>query len=179
MSLGLQLVTQAYSDREYWNERYAKSNGSCFDWYQRYETLKHVINPLIAKDAVILQVSVLPDVQCSAFVPDMSCWRSQRVVEHCSIPQVGVGNSRLQLDMSLDGYTSILSVDYAQVVIEQMQESHQQYPQLRYDVADARQVYDIFTADLQRLSHTRYDQLSEICIPVGRALALFIASVKK
>lgn len=144
MSPGLQLSTQAYSDREYWNERYAKANGTCFDWYQRYETLKLVINPLIAKDAVVLQVSVLPGVPCSA------CGRttSKGVGEHCIVLQVGVGNSRLQLDMSLDGYTSILSIDYAQVVIEQMQESHQQYPQLRYDVADARQVCDIVTASL-------------------------------
>ncbi|DBA87469.1 TPA: hypothetical protein ACH3X1_004508 [Trebouxia sp. C0004] len=103
---GFQLVTQEYSDREYWNERYAKSNGSCFDWYQRYDTLKFVINPLIPKDVPVLQV--------------------------------GVGNSRLQLDMAQEGYTSITSIDYAEVVIEQLQQSHQQYPQLQYDVADAR-----------------------------------------
>ncbi|DBA71492.1 TPA: hypothetical protein ACH3X2_011283 [Trebouxia sp. C0005] len=110
MSPGFQLVTQEYSDREYWNERYAKSNGSCFDWYQRYDTLKLVINPVIPKDVPVLQV--------------------------------GVGNSRLQLDMAQEGYTSITSIDYAEVVIEQMQQSHQQYPQLHYDVADARSAED-------------------------------------
>ena len=52
--------------------------------------------------------------------------------------QVGVGNSRLQLDMMLDGYASILSVDYSPVVIQQMQHSHQSHPQLQYAVADAR-----------------------------------------
>lgn len=106
MSPGFQLVTQEYSDREYWNERYAKSSGTCFDWYQRYETLKLVINPLIPKDVPVLQV--------------------------------GVGNSRLQLDMAHEGYTSITNIDYAGVVIEQMQQSHRQYPQLQYVVADAR-----------------------------------------
>jgi len=55
-----------------------------------------------------------------------------------ALSQVGVGNSRLQLDMTQEGYTSITSIDYAEVVIEQMQQSHQQYPQLQYDVADAR-----------------------------------------
>jgi hypothetical protein len=40
--------------------------------------------------------------------------------------------------MTQEGYTSITSIDYAEVVIEQMQQSHQQYPQLQYDVADAR-----------------------------------------
>lgn len=106
MSPGFPLVTQEYSDREYWNERYAKSNGSCFDWYQRYDTLKLIINPLIPKDVPVLQV--------------------------------GVGNSRLQLDMAQEGYTSITSIDYAEAVIEQLQQSHQQYPQLQYEVADAR-----------------------------------------
>ena len=52
--------------------------------------------------------------------------------------QVGVGNSQLQLDMVLDGYTSILSIDYADVVIAQLQKSHFAHPQLQYAVADAR-----------------------------------------
>lgn len=60
----------------------------------------------------------------------------------CLLSQVGVGNSRLQLDMAQEGYTSITSIDYAEVVIEQMQQSHQQYPQLHYDVADARSAED-------------------------------------
>ena len=46
-----------YSDQDYWNERYAKSGGASFDWYQRYDTLKHVINPVIPKDVSVLQVS--------------------------------------------------------------------------------------------------------------------------
>ena len=129
MSPGIQLVTQEYSDREYWNERYSKSSRSCFDWYQRYDTLKYVINPVIPKDAALLQVSIQltpgPELVCSS-------------TSHSSIFQVGVGNSRLQLDMSLDGYTSILSVDYSDIVIEQMQYSHQQHPRLQYAVADAR-----------------------------------------
>ena len=52
--------------------------------------------------------------------------------------QVGVGNSKLQIDMALDGYASITSVDYSDVVVEQMQQSPGQLPQLRYAVADAR-----------------------------------------
>ncbi len=55
-----------------------------------------------------------------------------------AVMQVGVGNSRLQLDMNLDGYASITSVDYSEVVIDQMQQAHQHYPQLQYAVADAR-----------------------------------------
>ena len=53
--------------------------------------------------------------------------------------QVGVGNSKLQIDMALDGYTSITSIDFSEVVIEQMQQNQKQHlPQLQYAVADAR-----------------------------------------
>lgn len=106
MSSEVHVVAQEYSDLSYWDERYRKSDGACFDWYQRYDTLKHVLNLVIPKDASILQV--------------------------------GVGNSRLQLDMTLDGYASILSVDYSPVVIQQMRRSHQSHLQLQYAVADAR-----------------------------------------
>lgn len=50
-----------------------------------------------------------------------------------------MGNSKLQIDMALDGYTSITSIDFSEVVIEQMQQSpKQQLQQLQYAVADAR-----------------------------------------
>lgn len=49
-----------------------------------------------------------------------------------------MGNSHLQLDMMLDGYTSIVSIDYADVCIAQLQKAHAEYPQLQYEAADAR-----------------------------------------
>ena len=48
-----------YSDQDYWNERYSKAGGTSFEWYQRYDSLKHIITPLIPKDSTILQVSAL------------------------------------------------------------------------------------------------------------------------
>ncbi|KAL3148121.1 hypothetical protein ABBQ38_014402 [Trebouxia sp. C0009 RCD-2024] len=104
MCAATQVVTQEYSDQDYWNERYSKASTS-FEWYQRFDSLKHIITPLIPKDATILQI--------------------------------GVGNSRLQDDMVLDGYSSITSIDFSEVVIEQMQQDQQQQ-QLQYAVADAR-----------------------------------------
>ena len=44
----------------------------------------------------------------------------------------------MQLDMVLDDYTSITSIDYADIVIEQLQKAHAEHPQLQYAVADAR-----------------------------------------
>ena len=50
-----------------------------------------------------------------------------------------MGNSKLQIDMALDGYNSITSIDFSEVVIEQMQQNQKQHlPQLQYAVADAR-----------------------------------------
>ena len=54
--------------------------------------------------------------------------------------QVGVGNSRLQLDMILDDYASVTSIDYSDIVIAQLQKVHALHPELQYAVADARQV---------------------------------------
>lgn len=48
-----------YSDQDYWNDRYIKSDGNAFEWYQRYDSLRYIINPLIPKNVAILQVSTL------------------------------------------------------------------------------------------------------------------------
>lgn len=50
-----------------------------------------------------------------------------------------MGSSRIQVDMLLDGYTNILSVDYSDVVIQQLEAMHgPTFPQLHYGVADCR-----------------------------------------
>lgn len=68
----------------------------------------------------------------------LHCLHQMTFAKGTSVRQVGVGNSQLQLDMVLDGYISILSIDYADVVIAQLQQAHIDYPQLQYAVADAR-----------------------------------------
>lgn len=68
--------------------------------------------------------------------------------------------------MALDGYTSITSIDFSEVVIEQMQQNQKQHlPQLQYAVADARYAgslcwcHHIFTLQcfllMQSQQHTR------------------------
>jgi hypothetical protein len=52
--------------------------------------------------------------------------------------QVGVGTSRIQADMALDGYTSIHSTDYSPVAIQRLQQLHADNPALTYAVADVR-----------------------------------------
>ena len=122
-----------YSTMAYWNKRYAKKEEK-FDWYQKYPTLKHVINPLVPQDEPVLQVSHTP---YFGFLCPLSVPIAQPDI-CCPMLQIGVGNSHLQVEMVLDGYSSILSVDYADVVISQLQRAHADLPQLQYATADAR-----------------------------------------
>jgi len=52
--------------------------------------------------------------------------------------QVGVGTSILQLEMTLDGYRQVHSIDYSESVIKHMIEEHAGIHQLTYEVADCR-----------------------------------------
>eukprot|EP00882_Tetradesmus_deserticola_P019688 GHRQ01021216.1.p1 GENE.GHRQ01021216.1~~GHRQ01021216.1.p1 ORF type:complete len:245 (+),score=49.68 GHRQ01021216.1:185-919(+) len=53
--------------------------------------------------------------------------------------QLGVGTSRLQVDMADDGYNNITSIDYSPVAIKRLQQLYPGYQsQLSYAVADAR-----------------------------------------
>ncbi|KAG2447149.1 hypothetical protein HYH02_007895 [Chlamydomonas schloesseri] len=51
---------------------------------------------------------------------------------------VGVGTSRIQYQMHLDGFRAIHSVDYAPVCIQQLATLHAHVPGLTYAVADCR-----------------------------------------
>ena len=44
----------------------------------------------------------------------------------------------LQLEMTLDGYRHVHTVDYSEVVIRHMSEQHVGIPQITYEVADCR-----------------------------------------
>lgn len=52
--------------------------------------------------------------------------------------QIGVGTSRLHVDMADDGYSLITSIDYSPVAIKRLQRQYPGYPGLHYAVADAR-----------------------------------------
>lgn len=54
------------------------------------------------------------------------------------ILMIGCGNAVLSEDMVNDGYQEIVNVDISSVVIEAMQKKYQDYPQLRYEKMDVR-----------------------------------------
>eukprot|EP00927_Polykrikos_kofoidii_P007939 TRINITY_DN13267_c0_g1_i3.p1 TRINITY_DN13267_c0_g1~~TRINITY_DN13267_c0_g1_i3.p1 ORF type:complete len:262 (+),score=51.62 TRINITY_DN13267_c0_g1_i3:194-979(+) len=99
----------AYADgRLYWNQRYAEDLRR-FEWLEGYEQLCDIIVRISGKGA-----------RCD-----------------CQILHVGCGNSPLAEDMYDDGYTDIVNVDTAEVVIQQMSENNStDRPLMRWVVGD-------------------------------------------
>lgn len=100
-----------YGRVDYWNERYSVDLQS-FEWYQRYDSIKH----LLANETLSRVPSKLPHKN------------NQRVLV------IGCGNSELSQLMQEDGYSSVTSIDFSAVVIEQMKEK---YSNGNYIVMDA------------------------------------------
>lgn len=103
----------------------------------------------LPKDAKLLQASQwVPRARCERLLHArvwMACarlyaprWLGARV----SPWQVGVGTSRLQLDMvKLGGYEQIVNLDISSVAVQHMQEQHSGMKQLTYRIGDCRWVW--------------------------------------
>eukprot|EP00891_Asterochloris_glomerata_P007145 jgi/Astpho2/7145/Aster-01471 len=114
----------ADSKRSFWEARYSKSEGS-FDWYQSWRELSALVEAHVPHDAKILQVP------------------RQGTLE----VDLGVGNSELQLDMAMSGYTGpIISVDFSPTAIADLSLKHEGLPMLQYEVADVRNMPQYPTA---------------------------------
>lgn len=83
-----------YGNPSYWDERYAAQDGSSFDWYHEFRTLKPYLEPLLSRDASF-----------EIFIP-------------------GCGNSRLGADIYNLGYVNLTCVDTSPVVINQMSDRY-------------------------------------------------------
>lgn len=85
----------------------------------------------------VADYAVLPCFSAGACSQRTLC---HRLTTHGPVWQVGVGSSVLQLEMTLDGYRHVHSVDYSEVVIRHMAEQHAGIPQVTYEEADCRSV---------------------------------------
>ena len=93
-----------YGDQSYWDNRY-KNQIESFEWYVSYQELKsHLEKALQINDHAMKKVPTL---------------------------LVGCGNSLLSEGLFHDGFTSILSVDYSEVVIKKMQRKYADVPALQ------------------------------------------------
>jgi len=79
-----------YHTPKYWDARYSRSSFEYFDWYTDYQTLK----------------------------PLMDYYLKRR--PNASVLNVGCGNSRLSMDMALDGYSNITSIDISKNCVDRM-----------------------------------------------------------
>jgi ubiquinone/menaquinone biosynthesis C-methylase UbiE len=117
-----------YGEMGYWDKRYeATADGNSYDWYMGWKRLKKTIVEKLSG-------------------------ASEGKVDAASVHtlMVGCGNSEMSADMYEDGFTSIMSFDYSEVVIRKMKEKHgDATPGMEFEVADARDLrYDSASFDL-------------------------------
>jgi hypothetical protein len=75
---------------------------------------------------------------CRFFAGWVYVGRIRHLPQSAHVLQLGVGTSRLHVDMADDGYSLITSIDYSPVAIKRLQRQYPGYPGLHYAVADAR-----------------------------------------
>jgi hypothetical protein len=118
-----QSLAAAFLLLQYWDKRYKKDEEQ-FDWYQRYDTLKHILNEVTPKsmDRILMvgcgnsstwQHPSLPRTRtcaCRGLVAHTHGWAASGMSEH----------------MVEDGYaaSSVTNVDISPVVIDQMRKKH-------------------------------------------------------
>jgi len=108
-----------FSQVDYWNDRYSKNvDNKPFEWYQRYENIKHILKPEILSPT-------------NTFPPP----------SQTRVLILGCGNSTLGEDMINDNAAGIIwNIDFSAVAIEQMKQKYQgnaKYEnKLKFGVAD-------------------------------------------
>jgi len=112
----LQIFFAEISTLQYWDHRYKKDDEQ-FDWYQRYDTLKHILNEITPKSMErILMVGCGNSSTCSTLQSFRFSWG----LRDCAVPE-GMSEHMVQ-----DGYgvKSIINIDISPVVIDRMQKKH-------------------------------------------------------
>lgn len=168
-----------YGEQSYWNKRYNASSDNVYDWYMSYAEIKDQLVPWI-KSAVLAETGPLSyntdgtnsqkPIHTEEAVKLANDQSHNSPVNHtdtsavrAAVAQTGVvgvtprilvlgcGNSTLSHDMLVDGYDSIVSVDYSDVVIQAMQKRYAEelrtHPQYKYIHADVRYLHQLGSAD--------------------------------
>lgn len=117
-----ELLPRQYADfrkKEYWDEFFQKRSEKAFEWYGDYAQLRRGLHVQLSLD------ENLP--------PRMAA----KLKGSLRVLVVGCGNSELSKDLYDDGFTNIVSVDFSELVIEEMRKKH---PQLQWQVMDMTQM---------------------------------------
>ncbi|WIA44314.1 hypothetical protein OEZ86_007108 [Tetradesmus obliquus] len=102
-------IVKDYGQASYWDRRYEEEVGlNKFEWYQSYDSLQPILEKHLGQDGHVLQV--------------------------------GVGTSELQAELITRSLFkgSFVNTDISAVAVAHMQQLHAGWPQLTYQVADAK-----------------------------------------
>eukprot|EP01088_Endostelium_zonatum_P017681 TRINITY_DN5341_c0_g1_i2.p1 TRINITY_DN5341_c0_g1~~TRINITY_DN5341_c0_g1_i2.p1 ORF type:complete len:227 (+),score=42.74 TRINITY_DN5341_c0_g1_i2:27-683(+) len=100
----------AYKSKEFWDDRYKETKEEITEWFKGYEDLRTELRSEVGEPSETNQPRIL---------------------------MLGCGNSKLSEDMYKDGYRNIVSIDFSEVVINQMKEKHKEdCPELEWQVMD-------------------------------------------
>lgn len=143
---------QDYGEQSYWEERYAAS-AAPFDWYHPYSALKPLLDLCCSRLDPCLQIGVgLSRLQvrhricsklsgtCSGQIP---CLTSSAGAKH---ERRMIRPACLQIDMALDGYKDVLSIDYAPSCIAALRLDTSGPTACRYQLTDCRSMPELLDA---------------------------------
>ncbi|KAK1928594.1 Methyltransferase-like protein 13 [Phytophthora citrophthora] len=104
-----------FRKQEYWDQFFQKRGEKAFEWYGDYASLRPGLQALLG----------LPTDAPSSLL--------RRLKTKVRVLVVGCGNSALSADLAADGFSSLLSVDFSERVIDEMRRKH---PALQWQVMD-------------------------------------------
>ena len=102
-----------YGEKTYWDARYA--NEDKYEWYLSYTQFKGQLTP---------HLNVVD-------YPSPSADDSRRSRSSVRLLVVGCGNSELSKHLFDDGFTDMHSIDYSEVVIDKMNQTYHDTPELK------------------------------------------------
>ncbi|GAB5370169.1 hypothetical protein AAMO2058_001469300 [Amorphochlora amoebiformis] len=155
-----------YGEKEYWNERYAKSGMKKFEWYGPYETFRsQVLNSLESKSIssdekntnILTKADKMRNISKTETAPETKSisetdtaqenntettpgLAEKRQRAKLRVLIIGCGNSGLSEGLYQDGFTDSVSIDISDVVINQMQKYYKGSIPLHFEVMDAREL---------------------------------------
>ncbi|CAH0481164.1 unnamed protein product [Peronospora belbahrii] len=106
---------EEFRKQEYWDQFFQKRGEKAFEWYGDYTSLRHQLETLVG----------LPH--------DASASLLYRLKSKVRVLVVGCGNSTLSADLVADGFSTLLSVDFSERVIDEMRRKE---PTLQWQVMD-------------------------------------------
>jgi len=104
------MTMRDYGTEAYWDERYAAQDGSNFDWYQDFGTLRPHLLPYLQNH------------------------------QNFEILIPGCGNSRLGAELYDSGFVNLTCIDTSPVVINQMSDRYADKEEMEFTVMDVRRM---------------------------------------